>query len=182
MKRLPAQTSTSLLAKATMRPARTAARVGASPAAPTMPAITQSAGRSAASTTASGPHADLDPGAGQRLLQRGIFRRVGDRGEARVRAPRLLGQQRRVAVRGQRLDGELVAVAQQQIDRAAADRAGRAEDRDPARPRRRDCCALASAVTAMSARCRRRSRSAAPPPGSRPAGRRAGQAGRHGRE
>ncbi len=57
MKRLPAQTSTSLLAKATMRPWRTAARVGSRPAAPTIPAMTQSVGRSAASTTAARPQA-----------------------------------------------------------------------------------------------------------------------------
>ena len=61
MKRLPAQTSTSLLAKATMRPWRTAASVGSSPAAPTIPAITQSAGRSAASTRAARPHATAIP-------------------------------------------------------------------------------------------------------------------------
>ena len=57
MTRAPAQTSTSLLASATMTPRRIAARVGASPAAPTIPAITQSAGRCAASTSDAGPQA-----------------------------------------------------------------------------------------------------------------------------
>ncbi len=40
-----------------MTPRRIAARVGASPAAPTIPAITHSAGRSAASIRASAPQA-----------------------------------------------------------------------------------------------------------------------------
>src|SRR6185437_15492508 len=51
----PAQTSTSLLASATMAPRRTASSVGAKPAAPTIAAIIQSAGRAAASTTAAAP-------------------------------------------------------------------------------------------------------------------------------
>ena len=53
----PAQTSASLLARATMAPRRAAASVGASPANPTTAAITHSAGRAAASLTASGPAA-----------------------------------------------------------------------------------------------------------------------------
>ena len=53
----PAQTSASLLASATMAPRRAATRVGARPAKPTTAAITHSAGRAAASITASGPAA-----------------------------------------------------------------------------------------------------------------------------
>src|SRR5690606_3032571 len=46
-----------------------------------------------------------------------------------------------IDVGGQRLDHEIVALALDQVDRAAADRAGRAQDRDMARAglrRRRD--------------------------------------------
>jgi hypothetical protein len=51
----PAQTRASLLASATMAPRSMAESVGASPAAPVIADITQSAGRAAASTRASGP-------------------------------------------------------------------------------------------------------------------------------
>ena len=44
-----------------MAPRRIAAKVGASPAAPTIPAITHSAGRSAASVSASAPQAASIP-------------------------------------------------------------------------------------------------------------------------
>ena len=53
----PAQTSASLLANATVAQLRTAARVGARPAAPTIAAIIQSTDREAASINASGPAA-----------------------------------------------------------------------------------------------------------------------------
>ena len=53
----PAQTSASLLASATMAPRRAATSVDSRPAKPTTAAITHSAGRVAASTTASGPAA-----------------------------------------------------------------------------------------------------------------------------
>ncbi len=55
IKMLPAQTRHSLLASATMAPRSAAASVGASPAAPVIAAITQSAGRCAASITAASP-------------------------------------------------------------------------------------------------------------------------------
>ena len=153
MKRLPAQTSTSLLAKATMRPRRIAARVGASPAAPTMPAITQSAGRSAASTSASRPARRLDPAC--RRAPPSAPDSPPDRRprQSARRAPRLFGQERRVAVGGQRLDGERVAVAQQQIDGALPDRPGRAENRDAARPRAPIACRRLGRQTGPSSPC-----------------------------
>ena len=58
---LPAQTSDSLVARATMAPRRTAASVGPSPAAPTIADITHSAERSAASFSPSGPEAASIP-------------------------------------------------------------------------------------------------------------------------
>ncbi len=59
--REPAQTSVSLLARPMVAPRLIAARVGCNPAAPTIDAITQSAGRAAASTTASWPAAASIP-------------------------------------------------------------------------------------------------------------------------
>ncbi len=59
--RSPALTRHSLLAKAITAPRRTAAISGFSPAAPTIAAMTQSAGRSAAEITASGPAATSIP-------------------------------------------------------------------------------------------------------------------------
>ena len=158
---------------------RAAPRPGSArvPAAPTIPAITQSAGRSAASTSASAPHAAAMPEPDSASFSAPYSAGSAIAANRAFELPRLLGQQRRVAVGGQRLDGEFVAVAQQQIDRALADRPGRAEDRDAARPGRRRRRARLSAVTAMSARFRRRKGSATPRPGSPPADRRAGQAG-----
>ncbi len=75
------------------------------------------------------PAGGLDPGPGERLLQRGVTGRVADRGEACAQAAGLLGKARRVAVGGQRLDRERIGIAQQQIDGALPDRAGRTEDR-----------------------------------------------------
>ena len=57
----PAQTRHSLLASATMAPRSAAASVGFNPAAPVIAPITQSAGRSAASTRASAPAAASMP-------------------------------------------------------------------------------------------------------------------------
>jgi hypothetical protein len=61
MKSLPAQTRVSLLARATMVPRSAAASVGRRPAAPVIAPITQSEGRSAASTTAASPAAASMP-------------------------------------------------------------------------------------------------------------------------
>ena len=57
----PAQTRHSLLASATTVPRRIAASVGASPAAPTIAAMTHSAGKLAASVSASAPAAAVTP-------------------------------------------------------------------------------------------------------------------------
>ena len=75
-----------------------------------------------------------DPRAGKRLPQRRVIGRVGHRGKPRAERTRLLGQEGGVVVGGQCLDGEGVAVAHQEVDRAPSDRPGRAEDRHPARP------------------------------------------------
>ncbi len=68
MKISPAHTRHSLLASATRRPCETAASVGGNPAAPMMPAITQSAGRVAASMSALCPAAASMPVPARQLL------------------------------------------------------------------------------------------------------------------
>ncbi len=57
----PAQTRLSLLASASVVPCSSALRPGASPAAPTIPDMIQSAGRAAASRSAAGPAAASTP-------------------------------------------------------------------------------------------------------------------------
>ena len=97
MNRPPAQTRHSLLASATVAPRFAAASVGSSPAAPLIAAITQSAGRSAASTSASRPARRFDAGAGRAVLQFAIGGGIGDGGEARAELARELRQRRGVA-------------------------------------------------------------------------------------
>ncbi len=62
--------------------------------------MTQSAGRCAASTTASSPAAASMPEPDKRLLQLAVGIRVGDRGEARAELARELRQLRRIARAG----------------------------------------------------------------------------------
>ena len=89
----PAHTRASLLARPTYPPRRIAARVGASPAAPVIAAMVQSACSAAAATTASAPAATLDPGASEGVTQRSIGRVVGDNGDLGTQRDRLFGQQ-----------------------------------------------------------------------------------------
>src|SRR5205814_3560190 len=67
------------------------------------------------------------------VFERGVVRRVGDCREAGAKRTRLLSQELGIVICGQRLDGERFTVAQQQVDRAAPDGAGRPEDRHPPR-------------------------------------------------
>ena len=141
MKKSPAQTRHSLLASATVAPRSTAASAGFSPAAPLTAAITQSAGRAAASMTALSPAAAFDARAGQRVLELAEARGIGDRRKARAELAGELRQRLDIAVRGQRLDAVALARAAQQIDRAVADRAGRAQHRHAAHGATpRPCC------------------------------------------
>ena len=100
----PAHTRHSLLANATMAPRRAAVRVGRNPSAPTIPATTNSAGRAAASSSASTPAAASMPGARQPVPKPVGKAFIGNHGEARPQAPCLLYQQIDVAVRGERFD------------------------------------------------------------------------------
>ena len=137
MKKSPAQTRHSLFASATAAPRSTAASAGFNPAAPLTAAITQSAGRAAASMMALSPAPHSVPRAGKRVLQFAKPRRIGDRGKPRVEFAGQLGQRLHIGVRGQRLDLITVARAAQQIHGAVADRTGGAQHRHGARIGRR---------------------------------------------
>ena len=92
----PAHTRHSLLASATLRPCATAASVGLRPAAPMMPAITQSAGRMAASISAAAPAATSMPVPARRSFNAAVAALVGDARRARARCrTRQLGQRLR---------------------------------------------------------------------------------------
>ena len=178
MNSAPAQTRHSLLASATVAPRSTAASVGFSPAAPVIAAITQSAGRCAASIKAPSPAAASMPLPDKRVLQfadRPPGRRPPQTGR-RVRAQFV--RARRIALRGHRLDAIAFGSRLMQIDRAGADRAGRAEDGDAAHappaalsigaPGLRSCIhhtsrPRAGAIQAAARQCRSAA-DAAPPP------------------
>ena len=118
MNSAPAQTRHSLLASATVAPRSAAASVGFRPAAPLIAAITQSAGRSAASISGGLAARRFDAGAGERVLQLAIGRRIGDGREARAELARELRERGGVAVRGHRLDAVAAVAALEQIDGA----------------------------------------------------------------
>ena len=113
-----------------MAPRSAAASVGRKLVAPVIAAITQSAGRDAASTTASSPAPALDPGARERLFQIAMQRRVRDRRKTRADLARNCCERRDIAMRGDRLDTIAAALLFKEIDRRGADRAGGAEDAD----------------------------------------------------
>ena len=122
--RSPAMTSDSLLASATRLPARSAASVASSPAAPTSALITMStSGCSAASSSTSTPDGE-SVAAGP----------VDDAGEGRAPAGHLRQQALALPAGGERHDAEVIPLAIEHAQRALADRAGGAEHRDAARP------------------------------------------------
>ena len=129
----PAQTSASLLARATHLPRRIAARVGARPAAPVIAAMVQSASSAAASTTASAPEATCTLRAGQGGAQRGMAGGIGDHRIFGVQGDGLLRQHPDVAAADQRPDPEAVRGVGQQLHRLGPDTAGAAQNGDGAR-------------------------------------------------
>ena len=90
-------------------------------------AITQSAGRCAASITRLSPAAASMPVPASASFSSAIGCRIGDGGEAGTEVARDLRQRRRFVGR-HRLDAIAAVAALEQIDRAGADRAGRAEN------------------------------------------------------
>ena len=114
-------TRVSLLARATRLPARSAARVASSPAAPTTALTTMSAsGCVAASTSTSGP-----------LGQPPVAARPGQAGVGRPPLGHLrAASSSRFRPAGERHDPEMLALAAEHVERAPADRAGGAEDGD----------------------------------------------------
>ena len=125
----PATTSVSLFASATRLPARSAARVASSPAAPTTALSTMSAsGRVAASTRQSVPvH---QPSSAPAVAPPSPTRPD----EARSVAGRLFSEQRDVAMRRERGDVEAVRLPFEHAQRGRPDGARRAEDRDAPSP------------------------------------------------
>ncbi len=133
MKAWPAQTRHSLLASATVRPSLTAAWVGRTPAVPAIPATTMSAGRCAASMTASSPAAARDSSPRQRIAQRRKAVRIGESGEAGANADRRCGERRDVPAARYRLDTKGSPLRLQDLHGGAADRARGAEQRNGCR-------------------------------------------------
>ena len=113
-----------MLASATRFPARSAASVASRPAAPTTALTTMStSGCVAASSSTSGPQ-------GQRVVRAGR-REPRERGAPLRHLPlELLA----VPAAGQGHHREVIALAPQHVERAPADRAGRAQHRDAASP------------------------------------------------
>src|SRR5262249_9156192 len=70
--------------------------------------------------------------AGEAVLQLAVELFVADRDEARLQLECLLDQSVDIAVRRKCINPVVVGIAFHHVDRAAADRAGRAQDGDPA--------------------------------------------------
>ena len=122
----PAMTSVSLFASATRFPRSSAASVASSPAAPTTALSTMStSSRVAASTRHAVPLFHASCGVGARFDH--ARRTHGENCAACSRSSA------RVAVRGERGDAKPLALAIEHAQRRRADRAGRAEHRDPFR-------------------------------------------------
>ena len=132
MKALPAQIRHSLLASAMSLPERIAAAVARSPAAPTIAESTMSTGSAAASSIAATPAAAAMPD--PKRSSRSAVRPASSATTAR-RAPKLAG---RLARAWRRSSRAVTACTSKRSGAAAmtsaalvADRAGRAEQRDP---------------------------------------------------
>ncbi len=130
----PAQTSASLLARATHLPRWTAARVGARPAAPVIAAIVQSASRPAASTTASAPASIRMsvPASAARRAAKQAASAMTAYSACSVRA--CSASSGDVAAADQRPDAEALGRGGQQLHGLGADAAGAAKDGDRALP------------------------------------------------
>ena len=93
-----------------MAPRSAAASVGRKLAAPVMAAITQSAGRDAASTTASSPAPASIPEPASASFRSRCRTRIRDRRKTRADLARNRGQGRDIAMRGDRLDAIAAAL------------------------------------------------------------------------
>src|SRR5262249_53244254 len=122
MKMSPADTRHSLLASAVAVPCRTASSVGLSPATPTIAAITQSAGRLAASSSASSP---LDASAGERSAKCRVAGWLRNHGELSAMQNGELGEPRGIVATSQSHNLMSPWIATDEVERALADGAGR---------------------------------------------------------
>ena len=130
----PAMTSDSLFATRTCLPARAAASVDGSPAAPTMAAITTStSGLAATALSASTPQATAVGHSAARRSSASNRAAAGilqDR-DRRPESQALVEQRRPVRAGGQRRDHVAIGMTREHVERADTDAAGAAEDRDP---------------------------------------------------
>ena len=130
--RWPPATSVSLLAVATILPARSAARTGRRLTTPPVPTTTRStSSRVASRSSASGPPTRSVPAGRSSPASAGAIAQ-GDRGRTKARG--LLREQAGVRAGRERDDPECLRMRVEDLDGLAADRAGRAEERDAARP------------------------------------------------
>ncbi len=109
-----------------MAPRATAASVGCKPAAPLIAAITQSAGLLRCLNNGVGTRRGGDPGPGQCILEFRIKLRIGNRRDARGKVACKFRQRAGVLRRGDSLDPIAIRLTLEKINRAGADRAGRA--------------------------------------------------------
>ena len=126
-----------MFASATVAPRSIAASVGFNPTAPLIAAITQSAGRCAASIKASSPAAASMPRAGKRVFEITIGGRISDYGVPRADLARDFAERRGIAPRADCIDAITFRVTLDQVERAGTDRAGRSENSNDAHDRRR---------------------------------------------
>ena len=127
-------TSDSLFASSTRLPARAAASVDGRPAAPTIAAITASTSGDAATSASARrrtPPRVASPASAQPGLELTRARRVCEHGDTRTVRAALLEQARMIRRGGKCRDLEMAGMSSQHVQRAHADAAGAAEDRDP---------------------------------------------------
>ena len=131
MTRWPPATSVSLFAVATTLPARNAARTGRRLTTPPVATTTMStSSRVASDSRASPPPTRSVPGGRSSAREPGA---VAERDDRRAETLGLLGEERGVGTRRERDDREGVGMRGEDVDRLAADRSGRAEERNAAR-------------------------------------------------
>jgi hypothetical protein len=155
----PAQTRHSLLAMAIRRPGLTAASVGSSPAAPTIPATTISAGAFGRGEQSFFARRCLNAATGERFLEFAVATASPIPRALRFEFPRERRKPRRVAPRRDRRQRKFPAHWRNSSKRAIADRAGRTENRNP--PHHRSSPAAGDCAPPFSKPDRKRKR---PPP------------------
>ena len=133
-------TSASLFASRMRLPARAAASVGRSPAAPTIAATTVSTpgqARGFEEPRLAGQHVRGKTGSRQCPFELGGSLGIRHDGNVRSMSRAKLGELFPLRVRGERGDFEAIGMPRDDVERGIADRAGRAENADASRAHRR---------------------------------------------